>query len=65
MKEIYYALCWFVSIVASLATGLILALTVCKMIPVHYSVIGLIITLGLLISSMVVYWKKSKKDDTP
>ena len=51
--------------VAAMATGLLIAFTIYKVIPIQYSVVGLIISFGLTIGGLIAYWKKSKKDDTP
>lgn len=51
--------------VAAVTSGPLIALTIGKVIPFQYGVIGLIITFGVIISGIISYWKNAKKDDTP
>ena len=46
--------------VACVAAGLLIALTICKVIPTQYSVIGLIITFGVIIGGFT-YWAVHQK----
>ena len=65
MKKIWDVTIFGVVFVAAMATGLLIAFTIYKVIPIQYSVVGLIISFGLTIGGLIAYWKKSKKDDTP